>query len=339
MFNIQNINTAFQRIFNKVKNFLLRPKSREFFIFLLFFAIASVFWLLQTLNDEYDRDFRVPVKLIHVPDNLVLTSNRVEALDIKVRDKGTVLLNYIVGGNLSPVEIDFTAFSKRNMNEVKLATTILEKRIASKFSASTKLLAIEPDSLEFIFATGVAKRVPVGLKGKIEANSQYIITDTIIRPDSVSIYAPADLLSQINVAYTSDIEQLNLTDSTSLKVPLAYIKGVKYLPEEILVELPIDILTEKTVRVPLHGTNFPSDKILRTFPSAVDIVFQVGTRSFNRYSAADFMVDIDYQELLNLTTETYTLRITKFPQGVQRLRVSPRKVDFLIEQKTTNSYD
>lgn len=339
MFNIQNINTAFLRIFNKVKNFLLKPKSREFFVFLFFFAIASGFWLLQTLNEEYDRDFRIPVKLIHVPDNVVLTNDKVECLDVKVRDKGTVLLNYIVGRNFSPVEIDFTALSKRNKNEVRLSTAILEKQIVSKFSVSTKLLAIEPDSLEFIFAKGVAKRVPVALKGKIEANSQYVITDTIISPDSVSIYAPAELLSQIDVAYSVELDLLDLSDSTSIKVPLQYIKGVKYLPEEIQVELPVDILTEKTVRVPLHGVNFPSDKILRTFPSSVDITFQIGTRQFNRYSAADFMVDIDYQNLLDLSTDTYPIRITKFPADVQRLRVSPRKVDFLIEQKASNLND
>lgn len=48
------------------------------------------------------------------------------------------------------------------------------------------------------------------------------------------------------------------------------------MPGAVDLTLPVDIYTEKTVEVPLHGVNFPADKVLRTFPSKVQITFKIG---------------------------------------------------------------
>ena len=60
---------------------------------------------------------------------------------------------------------------------------------------------------------------------------------------------------------------------------------------------PVDIYTEKTVEVPLHGINFPADKALRAFPSKVQITFQVGLKRFRSIKADDFVINVSYEEL------------------------------------------
>ena len=59
--------------------------------------MAGGFWLLQTLNNDYEADFSIPVRLKGVPNNVVITSEPASELRIKVKDKGTVLLNYMLG--------------------------------------------------------------------------------------------------------------------------------------------------------------------------------------------------------------------------------------------------
>ena len=54
---------TYLKISREVKDFLLSDKSREFFIFLFFFFVAGGFWLLQTLNNDYEADFSIPVRL------------------------------------------------------------------------------------------------------------------------------------------------------------------------------------------------------------------------------------------------------------------------------------
>lgn len=332
MFKYENIIDAFLRLLKNIKDFLLKPSSREFFVFLFFLGIASGFWLLQTLNEEYEEEFRIPLTLINLPDDIILTNEQDEFVDVKVRDKGTLLLNYVLGGSISPINIDYQELIKRNKTHIQIATTTLQKQAKSRFNVSTEVMAIQPDSLEFIFAKGVGKKVPVILSGFVEANPQYIITDTIISPDSVVVYAPAILLDAIDFAKTEALDFQNVTDSLTTTQSFKYIKGVKYIPNNIEISLKTDILTEKTVKVPVHGVNFPIDKELRTFPSMVEITFQVGTRSFNEYTASDFLIEIDYNDLVNQKAETYPINISRYPTQIKRMRVWPRTVDFLIEK-------
>lgn len=67
MFDRRNIQRTYLEVSRKVKDFLLSDKSREFFIFLFFFFVAGGFWLLQTLNNDYEADFSIPVRLKGCP--------------------------------------------------------------------------------------------------------------------------------------------------------------------------------------------------------------------------------------------------------------------------------
>ena len=332
MFKYENIIDAFLRIVKNIKDFLLKPSSREFFVFLFFLGIASGFWLLQTLNEEYEKEFRIPLTLVNLPDDIILTNEQDEFIDVKVRDKGTLLFNYILGGGFTPINMDYQELIKRNKTHIQISTSLLQKQVKNRFNVSTEILSIQPDSLEFIFAKGMGKKVPAVLNGVVEANPQYIITDTIISPDSVVVYAPAALLETIDFAETEVLDFRNITDSLRTIQSFKYIKGVKYVPNKMEIALKTDILTEKTVKVPVHGVNFPADKELRTFPSMVEITFQVGTRSFNEFTASDFLIEIDYHDLVNQKEDTYPINIIRYPTKIKRMRVWPRTVDFLIEK-------
>ena len=102
-------------------------------------------------------------------------------------------------------------------------------------------------------------------------------------------------------------------------------------------KLPVDIYTEKTVEVPLHGINFPADKALRAFPSKVQITFQVGLKRFRSIKADDFVINVSYEELLKLGSDKYTVKLKSFPNGINQIRIVPEQVDFLIEQVSSFS--
>ena len=165
--------------------------------------------------------------------------------------------------------------------------------------------------LEYIYATGVSKLVPVKLAGTVSAGRQYYLSDTVFSPDSVLAYAPEGVLDTITAAYTQHVELENISDTLKQQVSLLTRRGVKFVPASIEMMLPVDIYTEKTVEVPLHGINFPADKVLRAFPS---------------------------EELLRLGSDKYTVKLKNVPDGVSQVRFNPEQVDFLIEQITSH-YD
>ena len=183
MFERRDIKSIYLELSEKIKNFLLSDKSREFLIFLFFFFIAGGFWLLQTLNSDYEAEFSIPVRLKGVPNNVVITSEPSSELRVKVKDRGTVLLNYMLGKSFFPVNLDFADYSGRD-NHVRIYASEFEKKIMSQLNVSTRLLSVKPDTLEYIYSTGKSKQVPVKMRGTVTASRQYYISDTIYSPDS-----------------------------------------------------------------------------------------------------------------------------------------------------------
>ena len=291
MFDRRNIRRIYLNITGKTKDFLLSDKSREFLIFLFFFLIAGGFWLLQTLNNDYEAEFSIPVRMKDLPNNVVLTSEPPSELRVRVKDKGTVLLNYMLGKSFFPVNLVFLDYKGKD-NHVKIYASDFEKKILSQLNVSSKILSIKPDTLEYIYSEGKSKLVPVRFQGKVTAGLQYYVSDTICKPDSVLVYAPEGILDTITTAYTQNITLENISDTTRRRILLTSERGVKFVPASVEMTFPVDIYTEKTVEVPLHGVNFPADKVLRTFPSKVQITFQVGLKRFRSIKASDFIINI-----------------------------------------------
>lgn len=333
----RNIKETYLKLINRIKDFLLSDNSREFLIFLFFFLIAGGFWLLHTLNNDYEAEFSIPVRVKNVPTNVVLTSEPPSEIRIKVKDKGTVLLNYMLGKSFFPINLNFADYEGRS-SHVKVFAAEFEKSISSQLSASSKILSIKPDTLDYIFSTGKSKRVPVRMQGKVSAGLQYYVSDTICNPDSVLVYAPSGILDTITTAFTQKVNLENIADTTRQRISLASVKGAKFVPSSVELVFPVDIYTEKTVEVPVYGANFPADKMLRAFPSKVQVTFQVGLKRFRSIKASDFVVNVSYEELLKLGSDKYTVKLKSIPKGVSQIRIVPEQVDFLIEQVSSDGY-
>ncbi|MDR0745917.1 MAG: YbbR-like domain-containing protein [Mediterranea sp.] len=326
----------YSRLSKKIKDFLLSKQSREFFVFLLFFFIAGAFWLLQTLNDDFEAELTMPVRLRGVPNSIVITSELPSELKVRVKDKGVALLNYAIARNFYPVNLEFNDYKGAN-NHIKIYVAEFEKKIRSQLNASTHLLSVHPDTLEYIYSTGKSRYVPVKLQGKVTSDRQYYIPDTLYNPDSVLVYAPSALLDTISYAYTEKFILERISDTIIYKAAIRPVRGAKFVPNSVELIFPVDIYTEKTVEVPLIGTNFPADKTLRTFPSKVKVTFQVGMSKFKDIEAENFAIRIPYEDLLRLQSDKYKVTLKTIPIGVSHIRISPEEIDFLIEQMNVNA--
>lgn len=335
MFNKRNIKSIYLRILRKIKSFFTSEQSKQLFIFLFFFFVASGFWLLRTLNESYETTLNIPVRLKNVPADVVLTVDPPSKFKIRVRDRGTVLLNYKIGKSFYPVSVDFPSFASDNSNNsVKVGSVEFQQSILNQLASTTQLLDISPDTISYVYSHGERKKVPIVLQGKIKSSPQYYISDTLINPDSVLVYAPKEILDTITAAYSAPFELADIKDSTKYKVSLLEVAGAKFIPNNVNTSFLVDLYIEKTVTVPLIGIGFPEDKVLRTFPTVVNVTFQLGQKQYQSIDASDFSIIIPYGELLELEShEKYELKV-QIPEGVQNVRVSPARIDFIIEQIT-----
>ena len=60
-----------KRISSLIRNFLFSIVNKEFLIFLFFLLLSGSFWLSMTLDETYEKEISVPIRLVNVPKNFL----------------------------------------------------------------------------------------------------------------------------------------------------------------------------------------------------------------------------------------------------------------------------
>lgn len=305
--------------------------NKQFLIFLFFLALSSVFWIFQTLNETYEEDFQVPLELRNVPSNVVITTDLPENLHILLRDKGSQLLAYRYTRQFKPVVVDYNTYSNPS-GHVSILGNELQRQIAAQLLPGTQMLGLKPDTLDFYYNFGQFKRVPIKPLGEVRAGRLYSLAKTVYSEDSVTVYASREQLDTITAAYLQPFNLRNLTDTTHVKSNFVKVKGAKFVPAQIGVTFCIDRLVEKTIQVPVQQVNFPASKQLRTFPATVKVTFQVGMGLYRKITSENFVLVVNYEDLLKNKSTYCHLSLKTIPEGVSHVRISPQDVEYVIEE-------
>ena len=177
-----------KKLWQIVSEFVFSNANREFLIFLFFLGLSGIFWLSLTLNDTYEREFAIPVSVVDIPKNAVLTSDEVDTVKITIRDKGIVLVAYQYGDYLKRLRIPFKKYT-RNNGTGSVPAVELQKLAYQNLVSSSKITACKPEKLEFFYNYGTNKKVPVRWSGRVIPEELYFISRVDYSPDSVTVYA------------------------------------------------------------------------------------------------------------------------------------------------------
>lgn len=316
-----------------VRKFLFNQLNREFLTFLFFLALSGTFWLLLTLNETYEKEFDMPVKVVNIPKNVVLTSDETDTVRVVLRDKGLVLLGYMYGEGLKTIKVNFSNYLRNNTKMV-IPAAELQRLAYLQLSASTKIVSTKTDKLEFAYNYGQCKKVPVRWSGRVIPEQMYFISHVEYSPDSVTVYAAKEKLDSIQVVYTEHLNYVNFIDTLKVNCMLQKAKDVKVLPDRVTVSFSTDILAEETIdNIPVYGIHMPEGKIIRTFPSKVAVRFVAGVSLIKTLKPSDFKVVVDYKDIIDNPSEKCPLKLIAVPHGVSKVKLETKQVDYLIEEQ------
>lgn len=329
------------RALEKVRNCLLRILNKQFLIFLFFLFLSSVFWLIMTLNETYEKEMTISLRLAGVPRRVVITDEPDSVVRFTVRDKGYMIAAYLADAPFRPLFFDFTAYSD-GKGSGSIPAADIQKQIYQQLAKSSKIVSIKSDRIKFYYNYGLCKKIPVRLSGIVRPRQNYYLAGIRFFPDSVTVYASRPLLDSINAAYTQRIEVENFTDRKVINIGLRKITGAKLIPDKVRAEFTADVLIEESVQVPIECINLPEDKVLRTFPSSVEVQFVVGTNILRRMpktsdgkdlSPAGFKLVVDYNEVIKRKGDKCRIVLHAMPPGVRSAKPATEWVDYLIEQR------
>lgn len=329
------------RKYLKVRNSLLLIVNKQFLIFLFFLMLSASFWLILALNETMERELSVALHVGRVPRNVVILADVPSQVKFVVRDKGFVLANYIYGGELKPINIDFQNYAD-GKGRASVSGADLQKMVYQQLYKSSKIVVMKPDKLDLSYTFGSPKKVPVKFSGNIIPASGYYLSHVSYKPDSVKVYAPHPLLDSITTVYTVRQHIGNIKDTVVVNVPLRRIAGAKCEPSSITMTLCPDILAEEKVEVPIEAINLPQDKILRTFPQKVEVHFVVGINRLRTMPISPetkqllprgFHVVADYTTIADRHSDKCRIMLSAVPSGVRNAKLETTEVDYIIEQR------
>ena len=318
-----------RNILKAVRNFLFSGLNKEFLIFLFFLALSGAFWLLMTLNETMEREFKIPMRLSGVPRNAVITGELPDTVRVTVRDKGFTLVTY----DFRPLVFRFSNYADEDEGKGVIPLTDVQKQVLSQMYGSSKLLQVKPGAFDFYFTYGTSKKVPVVFRGKITTNKSYYLAHTEFYPSMVTVYANKQQLDKLQTVEIEPFNYRNLQDTIRQAVKIRKIRGVKIVPSTVRLSVYPDVLTEETIEVPITAINMPPGMVLRTFPSKVTVRFTIGASLFRTIKPSLFKVVVDYEELAANPSDKCTLQLRSVPRSVSKASLEIDRVDYLLEQQ------
>ena len=162
--------------------------------------------------------------------------------------------------------------------------------------------------------------------GKIDAAEHYEVTSVNISPYDVMVSAMPDKLEKMEFVETEYVVKKYLKNDKTFTVKIATDDYMNVEPSVVDVHVTVSPLKVKKVRVPVTQTNFPKPFFAMWLPNEVELSFEVSEANYELIGPGDFVVNIDYNDILSANGGYVTLKLVKASSLVKNVVVTPSKV-------------
>lgn len=324
--NISPLKEKAKAVAEKVSTALRSSRGKDVLTYLMFVAVAFVFWVFLSLDTEVQRDFEVPVEIVEIPDSVTLIGNVPSELAVSVKGKDSQLLRFL-WGKMSPVKFKW----KDNVtdNFMHLGPTRIETKMREYFGPGVELVSYRPDSVHIAFTSQPGVKVKLNIQADIHTNLQYIMSSQPYADvDSVTLYSATDIPHSLRVVSTEPIVKSGLKDTTVYEVKVKPIAGVRIIPDKVTVTVPVEPLISQKRTAIIEPQGVPEGKHLVTFPSKVEVSYLVPMSAFNdEYPLKAF---VEYDDVKKPGNKI-PISLSMLPSIYHSVSVSPESVEYIIE--------
>ncbi|MDE6378074.1 MAG: hypothetical protein K2K72_04955 [Duncaniella sp.] len=302
-------------------------RGRDVLTYLMFVAVAFVFWVFMSLDTEMQRDFEVPVEISEVPDSVTMLVNPPTALSVSVRGKDSQLLRFM-WGNMSSMKFKW----KDNLNGhyLDITSSRLDTKIREYFGSGVEMVACRPDSIHIPFTTLPGVKVKLNVKSDIHPNIQYILSSAPYADvDSVSLYSSTDIPHSLKSVSTEPLVKQGLKDTTRYEVMIQPIEGIRIIPDRVVVTVPVEPLISRKMTAVIEPEGVPAGKHLVTFPSRVEVSYLVPMSKYGKEFPLKAFVK--YEDTF-MPGNWLPVILSALPSYCHSVSFSPESVEYIIEE-------
>lgn len=310
---------------------LTKVERKRFLVLVICLLIAIAAWLFMALNNKYVYTAKTVLKYENIPHKKAFHPLQADTVDLQVEGTGWQLL--FARLRIKPQSITISLEKLNNRNFILFSEQLYN--VNRQLETSQRIISVKPDTLYFDFSEKTVKRVPVKLVSKITFANQYGIASPIeITPDYVTISGPEKELKKIQEWQTDTLKlnDVQASSKTILGMTQSKMKNVTIFPATVEVKIPVDEFTEKIVEVPLIIINNREYLNVKLFPRKVSVTFLVALSKYNLVNEEFIEAAVDINEWKVLKHDRLSVKILRFPEFCKLIRITPAKVDFIIEK-------
>ena len=296
--------------------------------------IATVLWFLNALNKEYTTEISYPIKYTELPKGKLLVSEPPKEMTLTIKAHGFALLRYSISTSFLPIVLNVNSLlDKKDLLEYTINTSEIKDRITTQLNTDIQLISIKPESITFKFSRFESKRVPVIPRVEYTLKRQYMLKNDIsVTPDYVDISGPASILDTLKAVYTEPLSLKDLSKDVTKTVRFEDIYGTQINENDAKIKIEVERFTESKKTIPLVVKNLPDSLLIRLFPHAIDVTFDVGLSRYEVVSDTSFSFYVDYTQIKN-NPAALKIQIERSPRHIKDLVFTPETVEYLIEKK------
>ena len=310
---------------------LSKVERKRFLVLITCLLLAIAGWLFLALNNKYVYTAKTVILYKNFPQKKAFHPLQSDTVDLLVEGTGWQLL--FARLRVNPQSINISLDKLNNRNYILFSEQLYN--VNSQLETSQKIISVKPDTLYFDFSKRTVKRVPVKLVSQLTFARQFGIADQVsLTPEYVTVSGPMEELAKIREWTTDTLKLHDLHSSAVSRIAMKQnlMKNVNIFPGSVEVRLPVDEFTEKTVEVPLKILNNPEYLNVKLYPKKVKVTFMVALSGYQQVNEDFIEATVDLNEWRVLKHDQLSVKLSRFPDYCRKLRISPEKIDFLIEK-------
>ncbi|MDT0557546.1 hypothetical protein RM697_02725 [Ichthyenterobacterium sp. W332] len=300
---------------------------------ILFIALAFLFLILTKLSKVYDKDLKFKIKIVNVPDsNIIVTSDSI--LTVKAQSTGYNFLPYFFKTAELVLDAEKDVITSKtnylwmpNDNKYKL-----ESILSNDFEVFT----IQPDSVVFEFQKMSSKLVPIKLNANISYATGFDSYFGLqIKPDSVNLIGPEQIIKTVNFIETKTIVEKNLNKNTKQQLPLLLSdlnNNLKLSTKDVEVSIDVEKFTEGTLSIPVRIINIPEGISINFFPKKIPVSYYTSLNNYKSVDTSDFEITADYSTISSSKSGNLDIVLNTSNSNIKSAKLKQNSINIIIEE-------
>lgn len=324
---------------NQYKNFTDRIlkviRNRKVFVFLIFFAISSLLWFLNTLNKEYITEIEIPLRYSNIPNENELLDDYQKNLTVNISGHGYSILKLKMESFSIPLLLNLGKYdlyrTSYNANKHFILKSSILNDVRNRLGSEIEVLSIQPDSLFFNYIPTASRKVPIVLNVDYTIPNEYMLVNEVsFSPDSVTIYGETHDIDSITEIHTQKTNIGDILPNKSYNVLLEPNSKIRYNKNKVNLNFELKKFVENKIEISISPLHFPKENKTILIPDKTQITYRVPISIYKKIDNKNFKVVADFDKRKSNAIQLEVLSTNK---TIQVIKLQPNTTYYLLERQ------